>query len=117
MEDEKQEQAYWLLLAFESKLPKRAISAIITNWCHQRSGTLQEFFSLSEQQWRDIYQFDENHIIRLKNVRGKIEDQVALVELLAQKGFHILTMFDENYPRALKSTLPLNDIPGTILCR
>src|SRR5690242_7016686 len=104
MKDEKQEQAYWLLLVFESKLPKRAISAIISNWCYQRSGTLQEFFSLSEQQWSDMYQFDESHIIRLKNAKEKIEDQVALGELLAQKGFHILTVFDQNYPRALKST-------------
>ena len=114
MEDEKQEQAYWLLLAFESKLPKRAISAIITDWCQQRSGTLQEFFSLLEQQWSDIYEFDESHIIRLKSAREKIEDQVVLVKLLAQKGFHILTIFDEHYPRALKSTLPLNEMPPVL---
>ena len=111
MQDEKREQAYWLLLTFESKLPKRAISAISANWCHQRSGTLQEFFSLSEQQWSEIYPFDESHIIRLKGAREKIEDQMALVELLAQKGFHILTTFNENYPRALKSTLSLHEIP------
>ena len=114
MNEEKQERAYWLLLAFESKLPKRAIGAIIENWCHQRSGTLQEFFSLSEQQWSDIYQFDENHITRLKSATGKIEDQMALVDQLTQKGFHILTMLDQNYPRALKSMLPLHEIPPVL---
>lgn len=114
MDDEKQEQVYWLLLAFESKLPKRAISAIITNWCQQRSSTLQEFFSLSEQQWSNIYQFDPNHIARLNSAREKVEDQVVLVNLLTQKGFHILTMFDDNYPGALKSSLSLNEIPPVL---
>lgn len=114
MDDEKQEQAYWLLLAFESKLPKRAISAIVENWCHQRSGTLQEFFSLSEQQWSNICQFDENHVTRLKSARGKIEAQVALVDQLTQKAVHVLTLFDQNYPRALKSTLPLHEIPPVL---
>ena len=114
MDDEKQEQVYWLLLAFESKLPKRAIGTIIENWCHQRSGTLQEFFSLPEQQWSDICQFDENHVARLKSATGKIEDQMALVDQLTQKGFHILTMLDQNYPRTLKSTLPLHEMPPVL---
>ena len=111
MHDEKQEQAYWLLLAFESKLPKRVMSDIIMNWCHQRSGTLQEFFSLSELQWHDICQFDESAISRLKNAREKIADQVALVNLLAQKGIQILIALEDNYPRALKSTLSFHEIP------
>jgi DNA processing protein len=114
MDDEKQERAYWLLLAFESKLPKRVISDIIVNWCYQRSGNIQEFFSLSEQQWSDICQLDENNVTRLKNAREKIVDQVTLMDQLEQKGFHILTVLDENYPRALKSTLSLKEIPPVL---
>ena len=111
MHDEKQEQAYWLLLAFESKLPKRVISDIITNWYHQRSGSIQEFFSLSEQQWSEICRLDDNHVARLKNAREKIVEQVALISQLAQTGFHVLSVSDENYPRALKSTLSIHDLP------
>lgn len=114
MDDEKQEQAYCLLLAFESKLPKRITSDIIVNWCSQRSGTIQEFFSLSEQQWSDICQLDEKQVAMLKNAREKFADQVTLVDQLTQKGFHILTALDENYPRALKSTLPFHEIPPVL---
>jgi hypothetical protein len=72
MHNEKHEQAYWLLLTFESKLSKRIISDIIASWCRQRSGTLQEFFSLTTQQWCDICQLDENAIAKLEVAREKI---------------------------------------------
>ena len=109
MNDEKQEQAYWLLLVYESKIPKRIISEITVNWCRQRSGTLQEFFSLTAQQWGDICQLDENVVAKLEAARGKIADQVALVDQLARRGICMLTVLDGNYPRILKSTLSLNE--------
>ncbi len=114
MNDEKQEQAYWLLLTFESKLAKRAVSAIIVNWCLQRSGTLQEFFSLTAQQWSDICQLDANAVAKLNHSREKITDQVALVEKLVKTGIYILTVLDAKYPRMLKSTLSLIETPPVL---
>jgi DNA processing protein len=114
MNDEKQEQAYWLLLTFESKLSKRGIRDIILNWCVQRSGTLQEFFSLTAQQWTDICQLDANAVAKLKHSREKIADQVALVEKLVKPGIHILTVLDAKYPRMLKSTLSLIETPSIL---
>src|ERR1700730_5357862 len=114
MNNEQQEQAYWLLLTFESKLSKRVISDIIVNWCHQRSGTLQEFFSLTAQQWCDICQLDENVVAKLKHASQKFADQVALMERWAERGIHILTVLDEKYPRMLKSTLSLPEMPPVL---
>jgi DNA processing protein len=114
MKDEKQEQAYWLLLTFESKLSKRIISDIIANWCRQRSGTLQEFFSLSAQQWSSICQLDENTIAKLKLASEKFADQIALVEQLTERGIHILTVLEGNYPGMLKSALSLPGVPPVL---
>ncbi len=114
MKDEKQEQACWLLLTFESKLSKRIISDIIANWCRQRSGTLQEFFSLPAQQWSGICQLDENTIAKLKHAGEKFADQIALMEQLAERGIHILTVLDGNYPRMLKSALSSTGMPPVL---
>jgi len=114
MNDEQQEQAYWLLLAFGSKLPKRIIGDIITNWCRQRNGTLQEFFSLSEQQWSNICQLDENTVAKLKPASEKIPDQAALLEQLMKRGIQMLTVLDEKYPRMLKSVLSWPEMPPVL---
>ena len=114
MNDEQQEQAYWLLLAFESKLPKRIISDIIVNWCRQRSGTLQEFFSLTAQQWDDICQLDEKVVAKLEGAREKIVDQIALVDQLTRRGIRMLIVLDGNYPGILKSTLSLSETPPVL---
>jgi len=114
MNDELLEQAYWLLLTFESKISKHIIWDIIEIWCRQRSGTLQEFFSLTVHQWNDICQLDEHVIEKLECVREKIEDQVALVERLAKRRIHILTVLDMKYPRKLKSTLSFLETPPVL---
>ena len=114
MNDEKQEQAYWLLLAFESKLSKRAISDIIEHWCRQRSGTLQEFFSLTAHQWSHICQLDENIVAKLTSASEKIADQITLAERLMKRGMHMLTVLDEKYPAMLKSTLSLSATPPVL---
>lgn len=114
MNDEQQEQAYWLLLAFESKVSKRIVGEIIVNWCQQRSGTLQEFFSLTARQWGDICQLEENVVAKLEAAREKIADQVALVDQLAQRGIRMLTVLDGNYPGILKSTLSLTGTPPVL---
>lgn len=114
MNDEKQEQAYWLLLVYESKIPKRIVGEIIVNWCRQRSGTLQEFFSLTAQQRGDICQLDENVVAKLEAAGEKIADQIALVDQLAQRGIRMLTVLDGNYPGILKSTLSLDGTPPVL---
>jgi len=116
------EQAYWLLLTFESKLSTRIVNEIIVAWCQQSGRTLQEFFAADPQEWSETCQLNEEVIIKLEQARQShtestqagqemLLQQVSLIEKLAQDSIHLLTVLDDNYPKLLKSVLKANQIP------
>lgn len=113
MIEDLQEQAYWLLLTFESGLPTRLIHEIIAEWCHQRGRTLQEFFAAGPQEWESICHVDT--ISKLEKAKEKIVGQVSLVKELAHNSMQLLPVLDDNYPKRLKSAFKDYQLPP-ILC-
>ena len=114
MDDVVQEQACWLLLAFESKLPRCTIHEIAAKWCGERCRTLQEFFAVDARQWSDICQLDEKAVAKLELANGKYEEQLAFAQQMQQEGVSMLTVLDERYPKVLKFTLPLEQRPPVL---
>ena len=105
MTSDLQEQACWLLLAFESGLSTRLINDIVVAWCQQRKRTLQEFFATNIQEWRDVCQLGAKEVEKLEQAREKLVGQAFLAEQLSHNQIHILTIIDEHYPVLLKSAL------------
>src|SRR6266571_5197449 len=115
MSEDLQEQAYWLLLTFESGLPTRIINDILVAWCKQLGRTLQEFFAASSQEWSDTCHLNAPMIGKLEQAREKLVGQAFLVEQLSHDHIHLLTVLDAAYPKLLKSSLNRNQIPP-VLC-
>src|SRR5437588_5420885 len=115
MNENLQEQAYWLLLTFESGLPTRIINDILVAWCKHLGRTLQEFFAASSQEWSDTCHLNAAMIGKLERAREKLVGQAFLVEQLSHDHIHLLTVLDAAYPKLLKSSLNRNQIPP-VLC-
>src|SRR5947209_20449465 len=115
MKEDLQEQACWLLLAFESGLSTRIINDILVVWCKQLGRTLQEFFAASKEEWMATCHLKTEIIQKLEQAKEKLVGQAFLVEKLSHEHIHLLTVLDENYPRLLKLTLNRNQIPP-VLC-
>src|SRR5438105_4789654 len=114
MERDLQEQACWLLLAFESGLSTRIINDIIVAWCYQLGRTLNEFFAASPQEWSDTCQLNASMIEKLEQAKAKLVGQAFLVEQLSHDHTHLLTVLDDGYPALLKSTLPPKHRPPVL---
>ena len=118
MKEKLQEQLYWLLLAFESGLPKRVINDIILKWCQQSGQSLQEFFSAEPEAWSNTCQLDAPIVAKLEKVRtknaGNYSKQLTLLEQLAQDRIHMLTLLDDNYPGSLNTLLPADQRPPVL---
>src|SRR5438270_801740 len=110
-----QEQSCWLLLAFESGLSTRIINDILVVWCKQLGRTLQEFFATSKEEWIATCHLKTEIIQKLEQAKEKLVGQAFLVEKLSHEHIHLLTVFDENYPRLLKLALNRNQLPP-VLC-
>ena len=115
MSEDLQEQSCWLLLAFESGLSTRIINDILVVWCKQLGRTLQEFFATSKEEWIATCHLKTEIIQKLEQAKEKLVGQAFLVEKLSNEHIHLLTVFDENYPRLLKLALNRNQLPP-VLC-
>ena len=114
MERDLQEQACWLLLVFEGGLSTRVVNDILIAWCYQLGRTLKEFFSLDPAEWSAACNLNPVMITKLEQAREKLAGQAFLVEQLAHDNIHLLTVFDETYPRLLKSALKRNQTPPVL---
>ncbi|GAC1350677.1 MAG: hypothetical protein NVSMB27_35470 [Ktedonobacteraceae bacterium] len=114
MNEDLQEQACWLLLAFESGLSTRIINDILVAWCKQLGKTLQEFFAASKEEWEATCHLKTEIIQKLEQAKEKLVGQAFLVEKLSHEHIHLLTVLDENYPRLLKMALNRNQIPPVL---
>src|SRR5947209_7383228 len=99
------EQACWLALVFESGLPTRTINDILVAWCYQQRRSLQDFFAMGVQQWVDTMELGPDVIQKLERTRTKLAAQAFLVEQLSHASISLLTLFDEEYPKRLRSAL------------
>lgn len=106
-----QEQACWLLLVFESKLPRRVVTGILAIWCKQLGRTLQAFFEADEAEWNATCHLNAAIIQKLQQAKEKLAGQVFLAEQLQHDHIRMITVLDSAYPKLLKSTLGLSQIP------
>ncbi len=114
MEQDLQEQACWLLLAFESSLTTSTINNIVMTWCQQLDRTLQEFFAADPQTWSDTCHLSAGLIEKLEQAKAKLAGQAFLVEQLSHDSIHLLTVLDDNYPKLLKSSLKREQTPPVL---
>lgn len=114
MEQDLQEQACWLLLAYESGLSTRIINDIVMAWCHQLGRTLQEFFAADPHIWSDTCHLSAPIVEKLEQARSKLAGQAFLIEQLDHEHIHLLTVLDDNYPHLLKSSLKRDQTPPVL---
>ena len=114
MSQDLQEQACWLLLAFESGLTTRIINEIIVAWCYQGKRSLQEFFAASQQEWSDICHLGAENMEKLEQAKEKLVGQAFLVEQLSHDHIYLLTVLDDNYPHLLKTSLKREQTPPVL---
>src|SRR5437588_4264793 len=105
MNEDLQERACWILLTFESRLPKRIINEVIAVWCLQLGRTLQEFFAASSQEWSNTFQLKVGMIEKLEQAKEKLGEQALLVEQLSHDHIYLLTVLDDKYPKMLRLSL------------
>ncbi len=116
MNEDLQEQACWLLLAFESGLSTRVVNDILVIWCKQLGRSLQDFFAVGAQEWSATCQLKPEAIQKLEQAKEKLVAQAFLVEQLQHEGIRLITVLDPTYPLLLKSALGRTHIPPILFC-
>jgi DNA processing protein len=109
-----QEQACWLVLAYESGLTTRVVSDILVVWCKQLGRSLQEFFEADAAEWSEICHLSQEIIQKLVQSKEKLVGQIFLAEQLQHESISIMTVLEPLYPILLKAALTRSQIPSVL---
>lgn len=114
MAQDLREQACWITLVFESGLTTHVVNDILVAWCYQQKQSLQAFFAADSQRWVAVCNLKPDAVQKLEQAREKLAAQAFLVEQLSNASISLLTVFDKQYPRLLKSALRRNQTPPVL---
>ncbi len=123
MVQNREEQLYWLLLAFKSGLSFAKVNGIVETWCQQAGRALPEFFAADPEGWEEVCHLDAKAIEKLKAwkddsggrpLKAMLRAEQALLEQLARQHIHMVTILDEHYPKILRSPFKRHDIPPVL---
>lgn len=106
--------AYWIALAHLPKWGNTKINDLILKLFRENKISLEEFFQLNENNWRNDYQLDERQITDLNQARTELASNAFLAESLFSQGFEILPITSSEYSKTLIDNLKNKQSP-TIL--
>lgn len=114
MAQDLREQTCWITLVFESGLSTRTVNDILVAWCYQRKQSLQAFFAADAHVWAEVCNLNMEALQKLEHAREKLAAQAFLVEQLHHASISLLTIFEKEYPRCLKTALKRNQTPPVL---
>ena len=108
------ETAYWITLAHE--LPPWSFSNrdgwknedkmnLIIRFFHENKISIEDFFNLSNEVWKNDYQLTDQQIIDLNQAKDKLANNAFLAETLYNNGIEMIPVISPEYSKTLKENL------------
>lgn len=110
----KEEATYWIALAHLPRWGHLKINNLIIKFYHENKISIDEFFQLSENEWKDQYQLDEKQVLDLLQARSELASNAFLAESLFSQGFEIIPITSPEYSKTLKGNLKIAHSPAIL---
>lgn len=108
------EAAYWIALAHLPKWGHKKINDLIIKFFHDNQISIVDFFGLSESDWKNIYQLDENQIFDLRKAKSELGSNAFLAESFFSQGFEMIPITSPEYSKTLKTNLKAAHSPAVL---
>lgn len=110
----KEEASYWITLAHLPGWGQLKINTLIIKFFHEQKISIEEFFHLDENVWRDQYQLDEKQIADLRKAKSELASNAFLAESFFHQGFEIIPITSSEYSGRLKANLKTTHAPAVL---
>lgn len=108
------EAAYWIALAHLPRWGHLKINTLIIKFFHENKISVEEFFQLTESEWRSLYQLDEKQIADLNKAKSELPSNSFLAESFFSQGFEIIPITSPEYSKTLKGNLKAAHSPAVL---
>lgn len=108
------EATYWIALAHLPRWGHFKINTLIIKFYHENKISIEEFFNLSENQWRTDYQLDEKQISDLLQAKSELASNAFLAESFFNQGFELIPIVSPGFSKTLKGNLKATHSPAVL---
>jgi DNA processing protein len=108
------EAPYWISLAHLPRWGYQKLNNLIIKFYHENELSIEEFFNLSAEVWRNEYGLSEKEIDDLMVAKSELPNNAFLAETLYAEGYELIPITSENYPLTLKENLKTSHAPSLL---
>ncbi len=108
------EATYWIALAHLPRWGHLRINNLIIKFYHDNKISVEEFFNLSENQWRNDYQLDEKQVSDLLQAKSELGSNAFLAESFFSQGFELIPIVSHEFSKTLKGNLKAAHSPAVL---
>ncbi|MDZ4205320.1 MAG: DNA-processing protein DprA [Bacteroidales bacterium] len=108
------EAAYWIALAHLPRWGHLKINNLIIRFSHENKISIEDFFQLSEIEWKNQYNLEYNEIVDLKKAKSELANNAFLAESLSNEGYELIPITSSEYSKTLKENLKAAHAPSLI---
>lgn len=106
--------AYWIALAHLPRWGHSKINNLIIKFFHEFKISIEEFFHLSEIEWKNLYNLEDKEIDDLRKVKSELANNAFLAESLFNEGFELIPITSTEYSKTLKGNLKTAHSPALL---
>ncbi len=110
----KEEATYWIALAHLPRWGHLKINNLIIKFYHENKISIEEFFQLDENEWKNQYQLDEKQVVDLQQAKSELASNAFLAESFFSQGFEIIPITSPEYSKTLKGNLKTAHAPAVL---
>lgn len=108
------EAAYWIALAHLPRWGYLKINNLIIKFYHERKLTIEDFFQLSENDWKNQFGLEYKEIEDLKKAKSELANNAFLAESLNNEGYELIPIISPAYSKTLKENLKVAHAPALL---
>ena len=108
------EAAYWMALVHLPRWGYSKINSLIVKFYHENQLSIEDFFQLSESDWKSQYGLEDKEVEDLKKAKSELTNNAFLAETLQNEGYELIPITSPEYSRTLKENLKIAHAPALL---
>lgn len=108
------ESAYWIALAHLPRWGHLKINNLIIKFYHENKLSIEDFFQLPENDWKNFYGLEYNEVEDLKRAKSELANNAFMAESLNNEGYELIPITSPEYSRTLKENLKAAHTPALL---
>jgi predicted Rossmann fold nucleotide-binding protein DprA/Smf involved in DNA uptake len=108
------EAAYWIALAHLPRWGHLKMNNLIIKFHHEKKLSVEDFFQLTESDWKNQYGIEYKEIEDLKKAKSELANNAFLAESLNNEGYELIPITSPEYSKTLKENLKAAHAPALL---